>query len=199
MNSSYVQISIIVVTLLELLLFKRELKMICNASLINIKIIIPCLFILPMLFMTGCRRPFEPVQLETIQANEEAFLLPYTESVDKQVSFNNEEYLKQNLVFRKQVKIPQQWVQLGHAFIEYNGEWRPAGIHIKVDKSTITRKWTADPNSGTSNKNEAVWVMTSDQVQFYTGWTCTARIASRDDAVKFLYNYPNGGIKKHTS
>lgn len=55
--------------------------------------------------------------------------------------------------------------------------------------------WTADPATGTSNKNEAVWVMTSDQVEFSTGWVATARISSREDAVKFLYNYPNGSIE----
>jgi hypothetical protein len=60
----------------------------------------------------------------------------------------------------------------------------------------VTREWTADPNSGTSNRNEAIWVMTSDQVEFSTGWTCTARIASREDAVTFLHNYPNGTLTK---
>jgi hypothetical protein len=39
-------------------------------------------------------------------------------------------------------------------------------------------------------------VMTADQVEFSTGWTCTARIASRDDAIKFLHNYPNGTLEK---
>ena len=37
--------------------------------------------------------------------------------------------------------------------------------------------------------------MTSDQVEFSTGWTCTARIATRDDAVKFLHNYPSGSLQ----
>jgi hypothetical protein len=145
--------------------------------------------------LAGCWRPFEPVQLETISPNEEAFLLPLTEDVKKQTSTNNEEYLKQNLVYTKQVRIPQQWVPTGYETLMPNGSWKPAAILVKVDKSPVTREWTADPNSGTSNKNEAIWVMTSDQVEFSTGWTCTARIASRDDAVKFLHNYPNGALK----
>ena len=77
----------------------------------------------------------------------------------------------------------------------WNGEWRDAAKLIKVDKSPVTREWTADPNTGTSNRNEAIWVMTSDQVEFSTGWTCTARIAARDDAVKFLHNYPSGSLQ----
>jgi hypothetical protein len=152
--------------------------------------------VLVCLSSTGCWRPFEPVQLEVIQSTEEAFLLPYTQSADKQSSSHTEEFLRKNLVYTQQVKIPQQWVQKGYETMGPNGEWRPAAILIKVDKSPVTREWTADPNSGTSNRNEAIWVMTSDQVEFSTGWTCTARIASRDDAVKFLYNYPNGSLEK---
>jgi hypothetical protein len=143
----------------------------------------------------GCWRPFEPVQLETINPNEEAFLLPLTGDVKAQTSTNNEEYLRSNLVYTKQVKIPQQWVQKGFETLGPNGSWKPAAILVKVDKSPVTREWTADSNSGTSNKNEAIWVMTSDQVEFSTGWTCTARIAARDDAVKFLHNYPNGSLQ----
>jgi hypothetical protein len=151
------------------------------------------LAVLPL--TTGCWRPFEPIELQTISPNEEAFLLPLTEDVKRQTSTNNEEYLKQNLVYTKQVRIPQQWVQKGYEYLGPNGKWQAAAILVKVDKSPVTREWTADPNSGTSNKNEAIWVMTSDQVEFSTGWTCTARIASRDDAVRFLHNYPNGALK----
>src|SRR5436190_21548127 len=151
--------------------------------------------VLVALTMTGCWRPFEPVQLETINPNDEVFLLPLTGEVSSQTSTNNEEYLRSNLVYTKQVKLPQQWVQHGFETFGPNGSWKPAAILVKVDKSPVTREWTADPNSGTSNKNEAIWVMTADQVEFSTGWTCTARIASRDDAVKFLDNYPNGSLQ----
>jgi hypothetical protein len=151
------------------------------------------LAVLPL--TAGCWRPFEPIELQTISPNEEAFLLPLTDDVKRQTSTNNEEYLKQNLVYTKQVRIPQQWVQKGYEYLGPNGKWQAAAILVKVDKSPVTREWTADPNSGTSNKNEAIWVMTSDQVEFSTGWTCTARIASRDDAVRFLHNYPNGALK----
>jgi len=36
--------------------------------------------------------------------------------------------------------------------------------------------------------------MTSDQVEFSTGWTCTAYIPNHEAAVKFLYYYPNGTL-----
>lgn len=146
---------------------------------------------------TGCaRKPFEPNKLEVIKSNEVAFLLPLTGDGKKQESSDNQGYFKENLVFTQQVKIPQQWVQTGHESMwSWNGEWRDAATLIRVDTEPATREWTADPNSGTSNKNEAIWVMTSDQVEFSTGWTITARIVDRDDAVKFLHNYPNGSLK----
>lgn len=146
------------------------------------------------LFSTGCWRAYQVPILETIETQEEGFLIPLTGDAATQSSSNNEEFLKKNLVFTKQVIIPQQWVQTGRG--DWSGEWRPAATLIKVDKAPVTREWTADPNSGSSNKNEAVWVMTADQVEFSTGFSCTARIANRDDAIKFLHNYPNGSLSK---
>lgn len=153
--------------------------------------------VLGLFALPGCIRPFEPIKLETISTNEEAFLIPLVGDGKKQSSTQTEEYLTENLVYSKQVKMPQQWVQKGYEWFGVpNGRWQDAAILVKVDKSPVTREWTADPNSGTSNRNEAIWVMTSDQVEFSTGWTCTARIASREDAVKFLHNYPNGTLTK---
>lgn len=145
--------------------------------------------------MTGCIRPFAPVKLEVIGTNEEAFLIPLLDATGKQVTTHSEELLEKNLVQTQQVKIPQQWVPKGYEYIGANGVWQDAAVLIKVDKSPVTCEWTADTATGTSDKNEAVWVMTADQVEFSTGWTCTARIATREDAIKFLHNYPNGSIK----
>jgi hypothetical protein len=143
---------------------------------------------------TGCIKPFEPVKLEVIKPNETAFLLPLLGDPKKQAALNSEEYLRANLVQMQQVRLPQQWVQKGYEYVGYNGEWRDAAVLIRVDRSPVTRVWTADANTGTSHKDEAIWVMTSDQVEFSTGWTCTAYIPNHEAAVKFLYYYPNGTI-----
>lgn len=147
-----------------------------------------------LLSNVGCWQPFKPIKLETVGTYEEAFLLPYTGDLAQQTSSNTEEYLTKNLVYAKQVQIPQQWVSTGYETIFWDGDWRDAALLVKVDKSPVTREWTADIKSGTSDKDEAIWVMTADQVEFSTGWTCTARIPSRDDAVKFLHNYPIGSL-----
>jgi len=144
--------------------------------------------------LTGCYRGYEPQKLEVINTNEEGFLLPFTEDSKKQVSSNNEEFLEKNLVYTQQVRIPQRWLQTG--YMDWYGHWIDAAMLIKVDKSPVTREWTADSTTGTSNANEAVWVMTADGVEFSTGWTCTARIQSKQDAVKFLHNYKNETLSK---
>ena len=181
------------VGLLTFLIFLGDLKRMFKKSVVTTAIMI---FVVSSI---GCqRKPYEPNKLEVIKSNEIGFLLPLTGDGKKQESSDNQQYLKENLVFTQQVKIPQQWVQTGHDsfwYYSYQGEWRDAAILILVDTQPVTREWTADPNSGTSSKNEAIWVMTSDQVEFSSGWTITARIADRDDGVKFLHNYPNGSLK----
>ena len=152
--------------------------------------------LLAMLCLGGCRRPFEPVVLKLVKPNEEAFLIPYTGDDKKQEHSRNEAYLKERLIHAKQIKIPQQWVPKGYETWGPNGKWEDAAVLILVDKSPVTREWTADPTTGTGSKNEAIWIMSSNQVEFSTGWTCTARIESEDDAVKFLHNYPNGSLQQ---
>lgn len=149
--------------------------------------------VLLLLLISGCRKPYEPVKREMIEPNEVGFLISNT-NVAEQSSTSAEDFAK-SMVSSQQVKIPQEWVQLDYSTLFWNGEWRDSARLIKVDTSSITREWTADPNSGTSEKNEAIWVMTSDQVEFSTGWTCTAKIKSRDDAAKFLSNYRNGSLE----
>ena len=167
------------------LMFKSDFKKLISYAKTLSK---ASMLLLPFLFM-GCWKGYEPQKLEVINTYEEGFLLPFTEDGQKQTSSNNEEYLAKNLIYTQQIRIPQRWLQTGYG--PGNGEWRDAALLIKVDKSPVTREWTADPATGTSDKNQAVWVMTADGVEFSTGWTCTARIMSKEDAVKFLHNYRN--------
>ena len=191
-NSGYI-VGWFVVGVLCFLVFIGDLrKVVTSMSKINAMMLLAIL----ALSSSGCYKPFEPVKLEVISPNEEAFLLTYIGDSKTQSASNNEEYLKEKLVYTKQVKIPQQWVPVGFETYGFNGHWQDAAILVKVDKSPVTREWTADATTGTSNKNEAIWVMTSDQVEFSTGWTITARIETKDDAVTFLHNYPNGSLVK---
>jgi hypothetical protein len=147
-------------------------------------------------------KPFEPVVLETVKPQEEGFLIPLWGDTDKQTAKRSVDPTKVKVeegnftaIDVKQVKIPHRWVETGYNFPWSiwinNGRWEPSATLIKVDRSPETREWTAEPKRGTSDKDQAIWVQTSDQVEFSTGWTITARIESKADASKFLYNYRN--------
>lgn len=162
------------------------------------KKIVKPLLLLMFLVTPGCSlwRPMEPVEWKDIETNEEAFLIPLTTNGKQQESTNSEDYLKANMVYAKQIRMTKKWVPKGYEFPGWvNGAWADDAVLIKLKRSPVTREWTAEANSGTSNKNEAIWVMTADQVEFSTGWTCTARIKDKDASVKFLHNYPAGSLE----
>lgn len=70
---------------------------------------------LVLLLLTGCiRQPFEPVKLETIGPNEEGVLISHTGDARKQISTNNEEFLRANLMASEKTRLPQQWILLGY-------------------------------------------------------------------------------------
>jgi hypothetical protein len=151
---------------------------------------------------TGCGfKPFEPVVLETIQPQEEGFLIPLMGNTDNQTSKRSVDPSKAieegtyTPIDVKQVQLSHRWLPTGYNFPysiwANNGRWEPAQMVIKVDRSPITREWTAEENRGTSKMDQAIWVMTADQVEFSTGWTISARIGSKSDASRFLYNYRN--------
>lgn len=190
LKNSYYSTGWLVVFGVCFLVFRKEVSTMVS----KLKFLFPVM----LLCFCGCIRPFEPVKLENIGPNEEGFLIPFIGDAKKQAATNSEEFLQANLVQAKQIKIPQQWVPRGFTWgIFYNnGQWQDAAMLIKVDRSPVTREWSADPNTGTSNKNKAVRVMTSDQVEFSTGWTGTAYLASSEDTVKFLHYYRNGSLEK---
>ena len=177
------------VLLLSLTIYSKEVMKLFRK-------VLPALLILSALFTTGCYRPMKPVEWKDIDTNEEAFLIPLTTDGKQQESTNSEDYLKANMVYAKQVLMPKKWVPYGYEWLGANGRWEDDGVLVKLKRSPVTREWTAEANSGTSTKNEAIWVMTSDQVEFSTGWTCTARIKDKEAAIKFLHNYPAGSLEQ---
>ena len=66
---------------------------------------------------------------------------------------------------------------------------------IRVNRSPMTREWTADNATGSTKANQAIWVESADSVGFSMGFTCTAMI-DEADAARFLYWYPTGSLEK---
>ena len=151
------------------------------------------LFPLCVVLLVGCIRPFDVPEFQEVSNSETAFLVPLTGDTGKQTGFDSQKYLSDRKVAVKRVQIPHEWVQTGRW--SNDGKWVPTVRLIKVDRAPVTREWTAGRESGTSQKNEAIWIESQDSVGFTTGITCTARIPDDVAAVKFLFNYPSGSLE----
>lgn len=141
--------------------------------------------------LSGCIRAYDTPEFQTIDTSETGFLIPLEGNTAGQAKFESEEYLHQTKVASKRVQIVHRWLQTGRFMNE--GKWIPAVRLIKVNRSPITREWTADSSSGTASKNEAIWIESSDSVAFSMGFTCTAFIPE-EKAATFLYWYPSGTL-----
>ena len=173
-----------------LLLFLEPLRRLWSSARPHARALLPLLCAGTLL--SGCR-PYDTPEFNTIDTAETGFLIPMEGDTQQQVKFASEAYLRQLKVAAKRVQITHRWQQTGRTGIQ--GEWLPTVKLVKVQRSPVTREWTADPNSGTSKKNEAIWIESADSVAFSLGFTCTAFIAE-EDAARFLYWYPSGSLEK---
>lgn len=134
----------------------------------------------------GCK-PYDVPEYKEIDTSHTAFLVPLEGNTEKQSVLESEDFLRKNLVSVKRVQIPHKWHSTGRFW--FSGKWVPTVRLITIDRAPITREWVAASTQGTSSRDEAIWIESSDSVGFSTGITCTARISDHDDAIKFLYNY----------
>ncbi|MCX6795583.1 MAG: hypothetical protein NT165_02575 [Candidatus Falkowbacteria bacterium] len=101
------------------------------------------------------------------------------------------EYLEQNKVAAKRVYIPTIWHETGRWADD--GKWIPTMEVIIVNRSPVTREWTKDPSTGTSQTQQQITVESSNSIGFSTGITVTASVPE-EDASKFLYWYSGKSI-----
>lgn len=137
---------------------------------------------------TGCvMKPYHEAVYEEIAPHESAFLIMLEgDNMEGQAELKSEKYLEENLVATKRIELPYRWHQKGR--FENDGEWIPNARVIKVDRTPITREWSADSNKGTSSRNEGFEAESNESIGFVTGLTATASIDEKD-APKFLYRY----------
>ena len=133
----------------------------------------------------GCR-PYDVPEFVEIDTSETGFLIPLEGDTRDQMTFESERYLQDRKVATKRVQIPHRWVQTGRMY--WVGDWMDVVRLVKVDRSPVTRQWTADTTSGTASHNQAIWIESKDSVGFSVGFDCTAHIAEEDTA-RFLYMY----------
>jgi len=150
-----------------------------------------CLAPLFIIGFTGCVRPYDTPEYVMIDTSETGFLIPLEGNGADQAKFDSEAYLKANKAPSKRVQITHRWSQEGR--LSNDGHWIANVRLIKVNRAPVTREWTADATTGTSNRNQAIWIESADSVGFSMGFTCTAYIPE-ESAAKFLYWYPSGSL-----
>jgi hypothetical protein len=146
---------------------------------------------IPLLGLSGCIRPFDTPEYSEIDTSETGFLIPLEGNTGVQAKFQSEEYLRELKVAAKRVQLTHRWSQEGR--LPNDGHWIPTVRLIKVNRSPVTREWTAENGTGTAARNQAIWVESNDSVGFSMGFTCTAFIPE-EQAAKFLYWYPSGSL-----
>lgn len=159
------------------------------------------LFLFACLFFTGCWRPFHEPLLVDIQTSEVAILVETVNDNGQAIigpnnDSNNSEtdFFRKRLVNARKVQIPYYWKQTHRAWLWQDfttGKWTSAARLIVVDTQPETREWSED--------SEAIWVESKDSIGFSTGISITARIDNKEDAVKFLSNYPPKNIREITT
>lgn len=128
--------------------------------------------------LTGCG-PMRVDPLDNIDTNETAFVIPLEgENKDSQKQFESIEYLDSQKVASKRVTIPQKMRQTGRLWMDY--EWVPTIRVVKVNRTPVTREWTAEA------KGQPIAVESKDSIGFSIGVNITAFIEEKDTA-KFLY------------
>lgn len=136
------------------------------------------------LSLTAC---YEPEHLVVIAPNETAFLIPLEgQNKNDQAKFGSEEYLNEKKVATKRVTIPTRERQLGgftHQHIE-------TAALVKVNRAPVVREWTSSATTGSTPKNQAFKVESTESIDFWIGAVASASIRE-EDAAKFLY-YFNG-------
>ncbi len=142
--------------------------------------------------LSSCMKPYDRPEYAEIDTSETGFLIPLEGDSGSQAKFQSEQYLRDLKVAAKRVQITHRWSQKGRLYGD--GHWIPTVRLIKVNRSPVTREWTAENKSGTSEKNEAIWIESADSVGFSMGFTCTSFIAE-EDAARFLYWYPSGSLE----
>lgn len=134
----------------------------------------------------GCRKPYDVPEYTDVKNNETAFVIPLEGKTSDQGKFASAEYLEKMQVATKRIRILHRWNQTGR--MSWSGEWIPTTKVIKVNRTPVTRQWTTDAGTGTSNRDEAIWVESKDSVEFAVGFSCSS-LVEEANAATFLYHY----------
>lgn len=156
-----------------------------------IAVAIPITILVIVIIISSVRKPYDTPAYREIKPHETAFVVPLEGDTYKQAKFASVKHLEDMKVAAKRIQITHRWNQTGR--MHWQGEWIDNVMVITVDRSPVTREWSADAQTGTSTKNQAIWAESRDSIEFSTGITVTAQVAE-ENAALFLYRYQNKNL-----
>lgn len=131
-------------------------------------------------------------QFVEIESHETAFLVPLEgDSKGGQAKLLSREFLESAKVAQKRISLPLRKKSTGR--LPSSFEYVPTARVIKVSRTPVTREWTDDPDSGTSNTRQKLNVESLNSVGFAVGATIEVMIEEADTAT-FLYFYPGKSL-----
>lgn len=150
--------------------------------------------VLVLVLIVACGDPKIEKFVE-IKPHETAFLIPLEgASKSGQAKFMSVKYLENAKVATKRISLSQRKYITGRwESVDY--KWIPTVKVITVSRKPVTREWTADNTTGTSNENQAIFVESRDSIGFGVGVTITAMV-TEESAAKFLYFYAGKSLDK---
>lgn len=124
---------------------------------------------------------------EEIEPDETAFVIPLEEGTEAaQQQFESVDFLNQLKVATKRVIIPQRLSKQGRMRSSY--KYIPTVRVIKVSRAWVSREWTEERETGTTEKQQALRMESKDSIGFKIPCNLTAYVAEENTA-KFLYAF----------
>jgi regulator of protease activity HflC (stomatin/prohibitin superfamily) len=108
------------------------------------------------------------------------------DSLGDQAQLQSVEFLESKKVSAKRISIPLREKSTGRWASDLI--WIPAAIVIKVDRSPVTREWTAAKDTGTGIRDQAISVESKESIGFKVGVIITAMVEETNTST-FLYRY----------
>jgi len=124
---------------------------------------------------------------EDIESDETAFVIPLEEGTKAaQMQFESVDFLNENKIGTKRVLIPQRLSKQGR--FRRNSKYIPTVRVIKVSRAWVSREWTEERETGTTEKQQALRMESKDSIGFKIPANLTAYITEENTAL-FLYSF----------
>lgn len=148
-----------------------------------------------MISCSGCgffMKPFEEPVFEEVGPKETAFVLPMEGEAADQDVFASADLLRDRKVAARRIPIERRWIYTGRRWFfglgPHTGKYIELTRVVKVDRTPVTRVWSAAGDTGTSERNQSLMAESNDSIEVSSGFTITAWVEEQDAHI-FLYRY----------